>query len=562
MAVSYRIVFDRNPVPMWIHDRETLTMIDVNIGFLKGFGYDRAEFLQMKIGDIFLPNEIPPLFLDLKPLQQPRPFASRWRIRRRDGRSIPVDLSANPIRYKRRPCLVVAAIPLSGSETAEPKPPGSALPLSADGFLSIMDQASDGIFISDSQGNYIEVNPAGCGLLGYTREEILQRSIRDLVVADPADPLRFDELRSGKTLLTERRLRRKDGGTVLVEISGKMLEDGRLLGIVRDITARKQEEEKLRYISLIMAKLSSAVIVTDAQLQITQWNKAAEDLYGWQEGEALGRPIDEVCRTEFMGEGGREEAQKKLLAEKKWRGELKQRRRDGSELWVDASVALIEDEQGIFIGGVTINHDITERKMAEEELRRAKEAIEEINETLQSAFEREQIASRTDSLTGVFNRRYFFELIEYEFAASRRYRRPLSIVMFDIDLFKRINDTYGHQVGDEVLRHVARVVRNQLRESDVLSRYGGDEFVLLLPNSDEREAAAVLRRIHRKIRSSKYLVEGKSPIDVTISAGIASWQPGMESPTQLIRSADEALYSAKGAGRNRMAISAADEPAA
>lgn len=547
---------------MWIHDRETLTMIDVNIGFLKGFGYDRAEFLQMKIGDIFLPNEIPPLFLDLKPLQQPRPFASRWRIRRRDGRSIPVDLSANPIRYKRRPCLVVAAIPLSGSETAEPKPPGSALPLSADGFLSIMDQASDGIFISDSQGNYIEVNPAGCGLLGYTREEILQRSIRDLVVADPADPLRFDELRSGKTLLTERRLRRKDGGTVLVEISGKMLEDGRLLGIVRDITARKQEEEKLRYISLIMAKLSSAVIVTDAQLQITQWNKAAEDLYGWQEGEALGRPIDEVCRTEFMGEGGREEAQKKLLAEKKWRGELKQRRRDGSELWVDASVALIEDEQGIFIGGVTINHDITERKMAEEELRRAKEAIEEINETLQSAFEREQIASRTDSLTGVFNRRYFFELIEYEFAASRRYRRPLSIVMFDIDLFKRINDTYGHQVGDEVLRHVARVVRNQLRESDVLSRYGGDEFVLLLPNSDEREAAAVLRRIHRKIRSSKYLVEGKSPIDVTISAGIASWQPGMESPTQLIRSADEALYSAKGAGRNRMAISAADEPAA
>lgn len=537
-------------------------MIDVNIGFLKGFGYDRAEFLQMKIGDIFLPNEIPPLFLDLKPLQQPRPFASRWRIRRRDGRSIPVDLSANPIRYKRRPCLVVAAIPLSGSETAEPKPPGSALPLSADGFLSIMDQASDGIFISDSQGNYIEVNPAGCGLLGYTREEILQRSIRDLVVADPADPLRFDELRSGKTLLTERRLRRKDGGTVLVEISGKMLEDGRLLGIVRDITARKQEEEKLRYISLIMAKLSSAVIVTDAQLQITQWNKAAEDLYGWQEGEALGRPIDEVCRTEFMGEGGREEAQKKLLAEKKWRGELKQRRRDGSELWVDASVALIEDEQGIFIGGVTINHDITERKMAEEELRRAKEAIEEINETLQSAFEREQIASRTDSLTGVFNRRYFFELIEYEFAASRRYRRPLSIVMFDIDLFKRINDTYGHQVGDEVLRHVARVVRNQLRESDVLSRYGGDEFVLLLPNSDEREAAAVLRRIHRKIRSSKYLVEGKSPIDVTISAGIASWQPGMESPTQLIRSADEALYSAKGAGRNRMAISAADEPAA
>lgn len=534
-------------------------MIDVNIGFLKGFGYDRAEFLQMRIGDIFLPEEIPPLFSDLKLFQHPKPFTTRGRIRRRDGRLIPVDLSANPIRYKRRPCLLVTVNPLAGADAKDIE---TALQLSESNYRSIMDQASEGIFIADSHGNYLDVNPAGCSLFGYTREEILRLSIRDLVVADPANPLRFDELRSGKTLLTERRLRRKDGGTVLAEISGKMLEDGRLLGIVRDITVRKQEEEKLRYISLVMAKLSSAVIACDAQLRITQWNKAAEDLYGWQEAEVLGRYIDEVCKTEFMGEGGRGEAQRKLFAEKKWRGELKQRRRDESELWVDASATLLEDEHGNFAGGVTINHDITERKLAEEELRSAKEAIEEINRTLQHAFEREQLASRTDSLTGVFNRRYFFELIEYEFAATRRYQRSLSIVMFDVDLFKQINDTYGHQVGDEVLKHVSRVVRGQLRESDVLSRYGGDEFVILLPNSDENEAAAVLRRIHRRIRSSKYLIEGKTPIDVTISAGIASWQAGMESPGQLIRLADEAMYSAKGAGRNRMAISDMDEPAA
>lgn len=466
-----------------------------------------------------------------------------------------VGVGNKPVNYDEQDIKTVSLLADLAWDIAGAKYAESALKTSEYWYRSVMDEASDGIFVTDLQGRYIDVNDAGCEMLGYTRSEILQISIHDLLVDHPEIPL--DTLQRGEKILTEQYLRRKDGNVILVEISGRMLKDGRLLGIVRDITERQKEEERLKYLALVISKVSSAVISTDAELRIVQWNKGAETLYGWQEREVLGGNIDEVCQTDFPV-GVQEEARHHLREEKKWRGQLRQRHRDGRDIWVDASVTLLENEYGDFVGGVTINHDITERKLAEDELRRTKEAMEEINRTLQNAFEREQVASRTDSLTGAFNRRYFFELIEYEFAASRRYQRPLSIVMFDIDTFKRINDTYGHQVGDEILKHAARVVRDQLRETDILSRYGGDEFVILLPNSDAREAAAVLKRIHRRLRSSKYVVGEDIQVNVTISAGIAGWQPGMENPAQLIHQADEALYAAKGMGRDRMVVFDAD----
>ncbi len=426
----------------------------------------------------------------------------------------------------------------------------NALRASESNYRFIMDQAADGIFIASKDGQYQDVNRAGCEMLGFTREEILGMSMHDLVVTSN-EPIRFQELFEGKTVISERLMRCKDGRLLSVEINAKMMGDGRLIGIARDITSRRQQEARIRFLAFVMDNISSAVIATDAQLKITHWNKGAEFLYGWTEAEVIGRLIDEVCRTQFLP-GQQEEAQKTLLKEGYWRAELKQYHFSGREIWVDVSVRLLE-EKGTFIGGVTINHDVTKRRMAEEELRGAKEALEKINSTLQRAFEREQIASRTDGLTGMFNRRFFFELLEYEFSASKRYERPLSLVMFDVDNLKEVNDKFGHQAGDELLRRASFMVRSYLRETDVLARYGGDEFVILVPNNNTQETLALMERVYRALASEALKINDHS-IRISISTGIASLEGGVDKPDKLVSCADKALYAAKENGKNCIVV--------
>jgi len=427
----------------------------------------------------------------------------------------------------------------------------NALRTSEINYRSIMDQAADGIFITDGAGKYLDVNRAGCQMLGLSREEISVLSVQDLVVNNTR-PLRFEELLEGRSIISEREIKRKDGSLILVESSVKLIEDGRVVGIVRNITERLEQEAQMRYLAFVMNKISSAVISTDVNLRITHWNKGAESLYGWLAEEVAGRHIDEVCGTEFAP-GEQEAAQKLFLQEKIWRAELKQYHRDGREVWVDASLTLLEDENQNIVGGVTINHDITERKLADEELRRTKQSIEEINLSLQHAFEREQLTSRTDELTGVFNRRFFFEILEYEYMASLRYERQLALVMFDVDDLKQTNDTYGHQAGDELLKQTAQIFRAHLRESDVFARYGGDEFVILVPSSNEQEALALMERVHRGLKNA-HIQMGAQNVEITISVGIATLQPNIENADQLVSCADRALYSAKRNGKNCIVV--------
>ena len=166
-------------------------------------------------------------------------------------------------------------------------------------------------------------------------------------------------------------------------------------------------------------------------------------------------------------------------------------------------------------------------------------------------FEETQRLATTDGLTGLSNRRSLFELADRAFAAARRYDRPLSGVMFDIDHFKRVNDTYGHGVGDEVLREIARRCESGVREVDILGRYGGEEFVAILPETGLEGALGVAERLRRSVdRTPIYTSAG--PIPVTISAGVAEHDEASRTLQQLLEAADAALYEAKDSGRNRV----------
>jgi diguanylate cyclase (GGDEF)-like protein len=156
-----------------------------------------------------------------------------------------------------------------------------------------------------------------------------------------------------------------------------------------------------------------------------------------------------------------------------------------------------------------------------------------------------------DSLTGVYNRRKLEEALMVELARAARYKRALSLLMLDIDHFKRVNDGFGHLAGDEVIRHVANVVLACLRESDFLGRYGGEEFVAILPEVDAASAAIAGERMRGAVAASRAEFEGKS-IAVTISVGIAELGPTPRTAENLLGEADEALYLSKKNGRNRV----------
>lgn len=164
----------------------------------------------------------------------------------------------------------------------------------------------------------------------------------------------------------------------------------------------------------------------------------------------------------------------------------------------------------------------------------------------------------TDPLTGLFNRRYLDRHLPALVSDSQRRRTPLAALMIDIDFFKQVNDVYGHDGGDAVLTEMSRRIRAGLRGLDLCCRYGGEEFVVVLPDSDAVQAAAVAERLRTRITESPFsLGPGRGAVPVTISIGIAAIGPDQATPEALLKRADQALYEAKRSGRNRVVASAA-----
>ncbi len=157
----------------------------------------------------------------------------------------------------------------------------------------------------------------------------------------------------------------------------------------------------------------------------------------------------------------------------------------------------------------------------------------------------------TDGLTGIYNHRYFYEKINEEFERAKRYNAPLSLIMFDFDYFKRINDRYGHVVGDSVLVEMAKIVMSNIRKHDIFARYGGEEFVLLLPHTNSTGAIQEAERIRKAVESHHFQHIDKRG-DVTISLGIVTFPSKyINHPEDMVKLADAALYEAKKLGRNR-----------
>lgn len=183
--------------------------------------------------------------------------------------------------------------------------------------------------------------------------------------------------------------------------------------------------------------------------------------------------------------------------------------------------------------------------------RRRQLELERTNRELLSVNSRLAELAAHDALTGLYNRRHFYEVLRTEFQRSRRHHRPLTVLMVDIDHFKRVNDQHGHLQGDRVLSQVGQLLSDELRQTDVVARYGGDEFALILPETDERSATIVAEKLRGTVEHRRF-VNGGVCNELTISVGVAGLDQTLMSEDALMRLTDAALYRAKDAGRNRV----------
>jgi diguanylate cyclase (GGDEF)-like protein len=186
-------------------------------------------------------------------------------------------------------------------------------------------------------------------------------------------------------------------------------------------------------------------------------------------------------------------------------------------------------------------------------IKELQQEVEEKNAQLAELNQRLEAMAITDDLTGLFNRRHFMERLKEEYARSKRYQMDLSCIMFDIDNFKRINDQWGHQTGDKVLRELGALLKRSHRTHDLASRYGGEEFILILCQTDHQGAMQFAEQLRKNVQDHPFTTVDGQPLPVTISVGVGSHPaPDVTQPDDLVRVADGALYQAKRTGKNRV----------
>lgn len=296
--------------------------------------------------------------------------------------------------------------------------------------------------------------------------------------------------------------------------------------------------------SRLIEKMSDGVLVLDSHGRIVDVNPSMKTFLDEEPASYLGKNVSETI-------GIWNENTEHLLNGLETRTEM--RLPNKPTRYLDLRVTPLYDDDQNLSGRLIIFRDVTDRKEVEKDLRHAMDRLQtqliEIG-LLQSQLREQAIR---DALTNLFNRRYLEETLERELARATREIYPLCIVMMDIDHFKNVNDTYGHEAGDLVLKTLAELVTGQSRQGDFVCRFGGEEFVLVMPNISVDVARERVNSLHKSI-SSLYIPFGRFNINITVSMGISSYPRHGETKEELMRAADRALYSAKNMGRNRVAV--------
>jgi diguanylate cyclase (GGDEF)-like protein/PAS domain S-box-containing protein len=422
---------------------------------------------------------------------------------------------------------------------------------------AILSTMGEGLFQIDLKGKLVYLNPAAEELLGYTSEAIGIQVVHDLlhgpverhVLCDTENcPLLRALAISESPKQQADTFVRSDGESIPVEYTCSPLthfgdRHGTVL-VFRDISLRKEMERALRdseerYRTLV--EKSRGLIYTHAlDGTLISINEASAEAVGYSVDELVGTNIRDLLAPAFQPK-----IDWYLKAISEWgahSGFMRVITKEGSELvWAYSNRLIHEPEGDPYV--LANAHDVTAQILAEEELKSN-------GDKLEMALQAERREARLDFLTGIPNRRTFYQDVESEAHRARRYGRPLTLAYIDVDNFKSMNDLFGHAKGDEVLKQVAGTIHSNIRVTDTAARLGGDEFAVLLPETDSQAADVVVS----KIRSLLEQERSDRAWPISFSIGVVTFEKTLGSTQDMINKADELMYEVKRQGKNSMLL--------
>ena len=534
---QYRLMFDINPLPMWVYDLESLQLLAVNESAIAKYGYSRDELLGLTVLDIRPADERAEAaeFLRTTPMRDDSGRA--WRHLLKGGAVIHVNNVGVDIDFNgRRACLVLIR------DITDQLQAQAAQRASEERFRLVARATSDAVYDLDIAAGTLWWSDSFYTSFGYSPGQVpatleawealvhpddLARVGASLQAAIDANASEWEE---------EYRFSCRDGGFAQVIDRGYLLRDAdgratRMVGGMLDVSEKRRSEADVTLLRRAIEVTRNGIVISDARhpgQPVVYVNPAFERITGYSAEDILGRNC-RLLQLEDRDQVGIEGIRLALREERETRVVLRNYRKDGTLFYNEFQLAPVRDAAGVLTHYVGVQSDVTERQQYEQQL---------------------AYRATHDELTGLPNRQLLLDRLQQMVLVAERHGRAFAVLFIDMDDFKLVNDSLGHSAGDEVLREVARRLRDVVVATDTVGRFGGDEFVVVLGEpADEAALQLVIARI------SAALVE---PIDIagmlytlTPSIGYCWYPQAGRSAEALLMRADVAMYQAKQQGRNR-----------
>ena len=392
----------------------------------------------------------------------------------------------------------------------------------------LFDKSRMGLALTDINGKMIDANPSFLELVGYTKEELFNLSYWD-ITPEKYKPQEDQQLKKlleeGSYGPYEKEYIHKDGHLLNVRLSGCLLkkdEESFIWSSIEDVTEEKKSAQAIKEASLVFEHTHEGIMITDADVCITRINSTFTEITGFTFEEIKGKN-PKILQSGFHDQAFYKNMWEQIDNTGSWYGEINNRRKNGEYFTALQSITTVKNEDGAVNGYVSVLSDISERKNYEKKL--------------------SHMATH-DGLTSLPNRIHFHTNINQAIHMAKRHNYKLAVLFLDLDKFKEINDSLGHEAGDQLLKEVAKRLKECIREEDTVARLGGDEFAIILTEiKNNKDILNIVRKILHKISEQFHI--GKKIIMPSTSIGISIYPDHGEDGDTLLNFADRAMYSAK-----------------